>query len=345
MKIGNIGYLHISKMSRLKRWCFTLNNYTSEEEDHIKAVINEDTVDFAVIGRETGDSGTPHLQGYVNMSETKRLIGMKKIIGNRAYIAGAKGSDVENDTYCTKAGDVMLRIGEPLNRANKVPFRMAKMANMYRENEDVNFREMGEAWHTCWLMHKRKIKEDAEDQDMLDTRKRQKRMYENVLWNTWQKELLETFETTPDPRKVIWIWDFKGGVGKSYMTGYLAVMKKALETNTTTMKDVAYMYNGQKIVIFDLARHNMEYVNYGTIEAIKNGSITSPKYESKAKRFEIPHVIIFANAPPNMSKMSADRWDIRRINEENEFITYREEDFETEMDKQWEDIKRDLFDE
>lgn len=306
-------------MSTLQRWCFTLNNYTKEEEDHIKAVITEDTVKFAVIGRETGDSGTPHLQGYVNMTKVKRHTGMRKLLGKRAYITGAKGNDVENDTYCSKGADIMLRIGEPVTVGqNKVPFRMAVMAEMYEDNPDISFKEMGKEWYTCWGLHNRKIKEMVEHENMLKIKKELKSMYENVIWKPWQQEVIETLETFPDPRKVIWIWEYRGGVGKTYMTGYLEIMKNALTINSTSMKDVSYAYKGQPIVVFDIARHVLDFVNYGTIEAIKNGSIFSPKYESANKRYKIPHVLIFANDRPDESKMSADRWDIREIKSDEE---------------------------
>lgn len=315
-------------MSEKLRWCFTLNNYTTEEEKKIKTFINEDTVKFAVIGRETGDSGTPHLQGYVNMKKKKRLTAMKKILGKRAHIESAKGTDKENNIYCSKGEDIMLRIGEPVvNGLNKVPFRLAIMKKMYRENKDVDFEEMGPEWDSCWIMHKGKIKEAALHKDMLDKKKKLKTNYDKVVWNKWQKELLDMLETPPDPRKVVWIWDIKGSVGKSYITRYLKVMKDALDLDTTTKKDVSYAYNGQNIVIFDMARHVLEYINYATIEAIKNGSIFSPKYESHGKIFDIPHVIIFANRRPDMEKMSEDRWDIREIDAETkEFLITTEVD-------------------
>lgn len=56
----------------VKRWCFTLNNPTADERRHIEEIITSGTIDFAVIGNEVGDSGTPHLQGFVNM-KTYRL--------------------------------------------------------------------------------------------------------------------------------------------------------------------------------------------------------------------------------------------------------------------------------
>jgi len=49
------------------------------------------------------------------------------------------------------------------------------------------------------------------------------------------------------------------------------------------------------------------------LESIKNGLFFSGKYESTQVVMNSPHLIIFANEPPDKSKMSADRWHIVRI--------------------------------
>ncbi|KAK7505378.1 hypothetical protein BaRGS_00003540 [Batillaria attramentaria] len=75
--------------------------------------------------------------------------------------------------------------------------------------------------------------------------------------------------------------------------------------------DVKHAYTGQRVVIFDLARSQEDHINYEIIESIKNGVMFSSKYESQMKIFPPPHVVIFANFPPNLRKLSQDRWDIK----------------------------------
>jgi hypothetical protein len=96
-----------------KRWCFTLNNYTDEDLEWISKFIIPDNCVFAVVGQEIGESGTPHLQGFVNLKVKKRLSQLKELLGSRAHLEQAKGTDQDNDNYCTKDGKVYLRIGEP----------------------------------------------------------------------------------------------------------------------------------------------------------------------------------------------------------------------------------------
>ncbi|KAL0152206.1 hypothetical protein M9458_051929 [Cirrhinus mrigala] len=97
----------------VKRWCFTINNPTADERRHIEQVVTADTADFCVIGDEVGDSGTPHLQGFINMKVKRRLQTMKNWLNARAHFEPAKGSDLQNDEYCSKGGNVYLRIGQP----------------------------------------------------------------------------------------------------------------------------------------------------------------------------------------------------------------------------------------
>nr|KAG5709282.1 hypothetical protein BaRGS_018034 [Batillaria attramentaria] len=81
--------------------------------------------------------------------------------------------------------------------------------------------------------------------------------------------------------------------------------------------DTKHAYSGERIVIFNLTRSQEDHINYEIIESIKNVIIFSPKYESGMKIFEPPHVVVFANFSPNLSKLSQDRWDIRFNSDES----------------------------
>lgn len=90
-------------MSIVKNWCFTLNNPSSTDEETIKAW-HPDLASYCIYGRETGDSGTPHLQGYVQLCKKKRLTGMKKLLPT-AHWEPAKADFEKNYSYCSKDGD------------------------------------------------------------------------------------------------------------------------------------------------------------------------------------------------------------------------------------------------
>lgn len=140
-------------------------------------------------------------------------------------------------------------------------------------------------------------------------------VYVNVIKELlpWQKNLEDELlmENTND-RKIIWYYNLIGGMGKSSFAKYMAVKHKACVLQTGAKKDMAFMLpDNPKIVIFDFARTIEGHVNFDAIECVKNGMIMSAKYESRMKIFDSPHVVIFANFPPEKNSMSLDRWDIR----------------------------------
>jgi len=93
-------------------------------------------------------------------------------------------------------------------------------------------------------------------------------------------------------------------------------LKDVYKINTCSYKDIAYAYKKQKNVIFDYSRSQSEYFNYMAMEALKNGEMFSGKYHSHQVIFSPAKVLVFANYPPDVSKLSQDRWDIYKIIED-----------------------------
>ena len=61
-----------------------------------------------------------------------------------------------------------------------------------------------------------------------------------------------------------------------------------------------------KVVIVDIPRVNRGHFSVAGIEEIKNMFFFSGKYEGGMVSGPIPHVICFANVPPNQEEMSRD---------------------------------------
>jgi len=56
-----------------RNWCFTINNYTDEDEEQVCKYDHT----YCIVGKEVGENGTPHLQGYMEFKGTKRLDTLK----------------------------------------------------------------------------------------------------------------------------------------------------------------------------------------------------------------------------------------------------------------------------
>jgi len=87
-----------------KAYCFTLNNYTEDEYNTLLGVCEAESR-YAVIGREVGESGTPHLQGYICFKRAYRFSTIKDRYLPRCHIEVAAGSPGSNLRYCSKSGN------------------------------------------------------------------------------------------------------------------------------------------------------------------------------------------------------------------------------------------------
>lgn len=87
-----------------KHYCFTLNNYTEDDVQQLRALANQDHCKYLVFGYETGEQGTDHLQGYVSFTTRFTFKKAKTSINGRAHLETARGSPKANRDYCIKDG-------------------------------------------------------------------------------------------------------------------------------------------------------------------------------------------------------------------------------------------------
>ena len=87
------------KVNPCVRWIIVLNNYSEEELSSICSICAVECR-YAIIAREVGDSGTPHLQGYIEFKTKRRPM---NVFGNkRIHWEVAKGNKEQNVAYCKK---------------------------------------------------------------------------------------------------------------------------------------------------------------------------------------------------------------------------------------------------
>lgn len=89
-----------------RAWCYTLNNYTDDD------VVRLESIECLrhVVGREVGEAGTPHLQGYIRFKEPCRFSWWKNQVP-KAHVELRKGTEEQAVTYCRKEGSLVIDKG------------------------------------------------------------------------------------------------------------------------------------------------------------------------------------------------------------------------------------------
>jgi len=91
---------------RARCWCATLNNYTKEEYEDILLKLNE--TEISIVGKEKGESGTPHLQMCMKYKNARTFASMKKL-NERMHIEVCKNWPASM-LYCKKENDYVVII-------------------------------------------------------------------------------------------------------------------------------------------------------------------------------------------------------------------------------------------
>nr|QXP08314.1 MAG: replication associated protein [Arizlama virus] len=122
---------------RSRSYCFTLNNYSQEEYE----ALQNTEAKYIILGKEKGESNTPHIQGYIYFTTVKSLDQLKKL-QPRAHWEIAKGNAEQNRTYCSKDGDFWEKGTPPLTskqkgEANAERWESAKRAAIEGRLDDV----------------------------------------------------------------------------------------------------------------------------------------------------------------------------------------------------------------
>lgn len=87
-----------------RRFCFTWNNYPATAEEQLRTFFSTKRAVYMVVGREIGESGTPHLQGYIHLKDAITFARFKHYFPSM-HIEKAKGNAEQNKTYCSKDQD------------------------------------------------------------------------------------------------------------------------------------------------------------------------------------------------------------------------------------------------
>lgn len=147
--------------------------------------------------------------------------------------------------------------------------------------------------------------------------KRLESVYTTLLpWqNIVKQELLKPWCR----RTINWIYDPDGQGGKTEFGRHMAYYHEAAFLSSGSRSDYTCAINSileardLKIVIINYSRTKEDFVSYDAIEQIKDGAMFSTKFDSKGTIFDPPHILINANFEPDVSAVTKDRWNIRKL--------------------------------
>lgn len=265
------------QISPAKKWTFTYNNYESSERSVLYELFTDICEKF-MFQEETGENGTPHLQGFCIFKDKLRPLSLK--LNKSIHWEKMKGNVDQNISYCskskTKSGQLYTNI------KTKQPLRVISKLRPWQEQV--------------------------------------------VEYNNSEHRNL-------DDRTINWICDEDGCAGKTVFCKYMSTIEEQLVIITGGgYKDIAcvlklrcedenFDLNSRTTIFFNIPRDSDDngMISYKALESLKDGVMTSTKYESQTMVFNSPSVWVFSNNMPEVEKLSKDRWKVWKICNEHLF--------------------------
>lgn len=293
---------------RNRCWLFTLNNYTQDDLSHLfeeittvgglsvtrQAKVMDDTgkkvekannVSYIVVGMEVGDSGTPHLQGYVEFKNARRLAGVRKVISMRAAFFVRGGTPKQASDYCKK-GEQSHKEWEE-SRENGPNFGL-----------NANFREYGTRIEGAPGKRTDLI---AVRDEITAGKPVSELAFENpMLYHQYGRTLnyledLTLRNSVRDPSGCTGIWYFgPTNVGKSHLA--MANFDPKIMYKFEDDKGWWDGYNGQKTVILNEFRGEIPYKRL--LELCDKWNATVSRRNRPPMPFLATHMIVTSSMPP-----------------------------------------------
>jgi len=304
---------------RAKRWCFTLNNPTANEVQHVIAFATQEPrlCDYLVFGRELSSTGTPHLQGYVIFTTAHRLRAAKQSLGSdRFHLQVARGTPSQNRTYCTKENDYE-EFGECPQVTQGRRTDLERFFDWADDFTSENGRppttpEAAATYPAILVKHGRLM-------DVVRLRAQRSLFHVNPVLREWQQHLKDALDQPPDDRKIKFVIDPEGGLGKSwFVRHYLDIHPQTTQVfRPGKVSDLAHAVKIHcNVFLFDIPRDGLQFLQVQVLEMLKDRVIFSPKYHSQTKFLSsVPHVVVFTNEHPADVgiTLTADRYDFVNI--------------------------------
>lgn len=296
--------------AKSKYWTFTLNHPSPEEIDTVDRFVDTlNSCDYCIYGKEIGENGTPHLQGQLCFTERVRFGQVRGWIGSRFHIEQTRELQ-KSIQYCKKDGDWYEFGSVPGPQGERTDLDEFKSAV---KSGVLSLKQIREDHSACYARYTRFCVEYIADHYP------KKDIVYHPL-RVWQADLNSILNLPPDDRSIYFIVDPIGNSGKTWFAHYYAGTHKDDQVQViqpAKKADMAFVLRVDIRVLFiDAPRSKQgEFIQYDFLEDVKNGYVFSTKYESRVKNMDKVHVVVLMNELPDMSKLSADRYQIIMVDQ------------------------------
>jgi hypothetical protein len=301
---------------RSNRVCFTLNNYTEEEcislKNSLDSVCNH--LNFCIVGKEVGQSGTPHLQGYIRLKPsfllaTRGTISKWKSLFpglQRAHLEPAYGSDQDSEKYCSKDGNIFYKYSTPDDSKRNV-FSAILQCQTLEEIADLDPQFAVKYYFQSVAIARANSLNSSKP---IPPKK----------LKPWQAAAL-TKLANQNQRQILFVVDEQGNSGKSVLAQFIV--------GSLPKKNVFYCRGGKsagivhalskvastcQYVIFDYCRNKQPaFFAWELFDQLKDGVITSLKYYWNCIQPIKVLVLTSHDLSGHRHLLTEDRWDVIRL--------------------------------
>ena len=150
----------MTENKRSRSWCYTLNNYPLIA----MSLIRRTPAKYHIMGRETGESGTRHLQGYIEFRNGKTMSAVKKLPGfRRMHLEIRRGTSREAADYCKKDGDFWEEGERSLTQEEKGTEEKDRWSNMVTLGKGGKMDDIADQEPHAFIQHYMTFKRLARD--------------------------------------------------------------------------------------------------------------------------------------------------------------------------------------
>lgn len=293
--------------SKSKNWFLTVPNYNDADLMFFQSLEYGDRVLYAIVGKEVGEGGLLHLQCVISFKSRTYFSAVKKFLtfSQPCHIEVCKNVK-HSIKYCQKEGDYTEYGSPPTSsghRSDLEDFKLKVQSGEFDINTLIeDHSEVFARYYRFALTY-------------IDLKKPIRPPDEHEL-SAWQSTMYELLSYPPNDRTIFFVVDVDGNNGKTWFAHYYTFKNPNSQVIPPGKKnDMVFALKENVTCLFlDCPRSKQgDYIQYDFLEEVKNGYIFSPKYESRVKRLPKCHVVVLMNEPPDLTKLSEDRYHVINI--------------------------------